>query len=179
MSAVISDCGRYRYRLERRLSDWRAARCAAVIMVNPSTADAETDDATIRKVCGFTIRYGFCRVIVGNLFAWRATDIKALRTASDPVGPDNDYHLSMIMHEADKVIVAWGASGKLPRDLRNRWHAIAGLAEAAGKPLHCLGVAADGHPLHPLMLGYDRELEPWVPSTSLVIQARAKQEVPA
>ena len=41
-------------------------------MVNPSTADAETDDPTIRKVKGFSERAGYGHIIVGNLFAFRA-----------------------------------------------------------------------------------------------------------
>jgi hypothetical protein len=30
---------------------------------------------------------------MANLFAWRATDPKALGTAPDPIGPDNDTWL--------------------------------------------------------------------------------------
>ena len=72
-SAVISDCGRYRYRLERH--GLSGAGAVAWIMVNPSTADATTDDATIRKVVGFSERMGAGWLIVGNKFAYRATDI--------------------------------------------------------------------------------------------------------
>lgn len=166
MSAIISDCGHYRYRLERDLGGLIAGPTVAWIMVNPSTADAETDDATIRKVLGFSRRLGAGRIIVGNLFAFRATDIKALRTAADPVGPCGGPHMRQIMREADKVIVAWGAGAKLPNPLRYRWMEVARAAEAHGITLHCLGTASDGHPLHPLMLGYDRALVPWSAPTS-------------
>lgn len=47
-SAVISECGLYRYRLERH--GLSGAGAVAWIMVNPSTADATTDDPTIKKV---------------------------------------------------------------------------------------------------------------------------------
>jgi len=67
-SAVISDDGKYRYRLDRDLG--RDGKTAAFIMVNPSTADAEVDDATIRKLIGFSQRLGFGRFIVGNKFAY-------------------------------------------------------------------------------------------------------------
>jgi hypothetical protein len=80
LSAVISDCGIYRYRLERG-----AGRTLSVIMVNPSTADAENDDPTIRKVLGFAERLLCERIVVGNKFAFRATDVNELRTAKDPI----------------------------------------------------------------------------------------------
>lgn len=161
MSAIISPCGLYRYRLERSIGGFLAGPSVAWIMVNPSTADAETDDATIRKVIGFSERLGFGEIVVGNLFAYRATDIQALRTAADPIGPYGGDHLRAIMRGAEKVIVAWGPCAKLPRRLRNRWMEVAGIAEVNRISLWCLGTARDGHPLHPLMLGYDRRLRRW------------------
>jgi len=161
MSAIISDCGLYRYRLERDLGALTGGKTIAFIMVNPSTADAETDDPTIRKVKGFAQRMGASRVIVGNLFAFRATDVKALNTAADPVGPYGGSYLRNIMREADIVVVAWGASAKLPPRLRSRWMQVVELAETYGIPLMCLGTAKDGHPLHPCMIGYERPVVEW------------------
>jgi hypothetical protein len=158
MGAVISDCGKYRYRLDRELGDgYRVVG----IMVNPSTADAETDDATIRKWLGFARRNGWGRVTIGNKFAFRATDIKRLREAGDRIGPDNDRYLEQIMREADLLIVAWGTLGKIPESLRSRWKDIVRMADHAGRKLHCFGTAQDGHPLHPLMLGYDTKVIEW------------------
>ncbi len=160
MSAIISPCGQYRYRLERDIS-LLPGPSVAWIMVNPSTADATEDDHTIRKVRGFSERFGFGRVIVGNLFAFRATDIRALRTAADPIGVEASSHLRLIMRDAERIIVAWGPLAKLPRHLRTRWHEVRGIAEALRVPLWCLGTAQDGHPLHPLMQPYDRPLTVW------------------
>ncbi|MEQ8772008.1 MAG: DUF1643 domain-containing protein, partial [Erythrobacter sp.] len=112
MTAIISDCGAFRYRLERELSMFGPV--GAFIMVNPSTADAENDDQTIRKVVGFASRFGWSRVIVANVFAYRATDIAELARASDPVGPDNSCHLREVMNDADEIVCAWGALAKLP-----------------------------------------------------------------
>lgn len=159
MSAILSPCGLYRYRLER---EGRGDGATAIIMVNPSTADAEADDATIRKLRGFGERYGWGRIMVGNLFAFRATDVRELAGAADPVGPDNDYHLRNIIGDAQRVVVAWGASAKLPKALRGRWREITGIAQPLGKPLLSIGAPAkDGHPCHPLMLPYERRLQPW------------------
>lgn len=158
-SAVISGDGIYRYRLERQLG-WRGWT-AAILMVNPSTADGSDDDATIRKLIGFSRHLGIAHLIVGNKFAFRATDVKALRTARDPIGPDNDANLEQIMREADMHIVAWGPMAKLPPKLRTRWKSVVEIANRVGCELKCLGTAQDGHPRHPLMVPYSQPLIPW------------------
>src|SRR5690242_18477735 len=96
-SAIISPCGCYRYRLER---DGPGEGPTVVIMVNPATADAEQDDATIRKLKGFGARNGWGQIIVGNLFAYRATDVRELGKVTNPVGNQNDAHLRCMMDEA-------------------------------------------------------------------------------
>lgn len=162
-SAIISPCGRYRYRLER---DGSGLDKTAVIMVNPSTADAEQDDATIRKLKGFGARNGWGRIIVGNLFAYRATDVRELVTADDPVGPDNDEHLRQIIRAVPRVIFAWGPTAKLPRHLRERWREVYELARRLQHTPYSIGKpAADGQPCHPLMLAYDTPIVPWHPPT--------------
>ena len=159
MSAVISGCGKYRYRLERYALS--GAGSIAWIMVNPSTADANEDDATIRKCIGFSERLGAGWLIVGNIFAYRATDVKEIGGVLDPHGPDNDSHLRDIIAHAGTVIVGWGPTAKLPKLLRHRYMRVVRIAAELGRPLMCLGTAQDGHPRHPLMLAYDTPLVEW------------------
>ena len=163
MSAIISSCGTYRYRLER--PDVFGDFTTAVIMVNPSTADATNDDATIRKLMGFRNRYGWGNLIVGNLFAYRATDVRELASATDPVGPDNGYRLAEIFLEAQQVVFAWGPTGKLPKRLRDHWRDVDALARKMhSQPMSIGEPAKDGQPCHPLMLPYSRALQPWPPT---------------
>ena len=160
-SAIISPCGLYRYRLER---DGPGEGATAVVMVNPSTADAEEDDATIRKLKGFGARYGWGRLIVGNLFAFRSTDVRALASARDPVGGDNGYRLAEIFLSAERAIFAWGPMAKLPKRLRGHWMEVDRICRAMHlTPMSIGAPAKDGHPCHPLMLPYERELQPWHP----------------
>lgn len=161
MSAILSACGSYRFRLERSVQPF--GKVAAGFMVNPSRADAKTDDHTIRKWFGFSRVLHFRRFIIGNKFAFRATDVNALKTAADPIGPGNDQHIEQIMRDADVHIVAWGPLAKLPKHLRKRWLDIVLTAELIGCPLYCFGTAQDGQPLHPLTLGYDSPLQLWTP----------------
>jgi hypothetical protein len=157
VSAILSPCGTYRYRLERGTG----GRALAVIMVNPSVADADNDDPTIRKVLGFASRLGCDRILVANKFAFRATDIKELRTAKDPIGPDNDRHIEQVLRDGDLHIVAWGSLNKLPEALRGRWKDIVRIADRVGVRLHCIGINADKHPKHPVMTGYDTPMTEW------------------
>lgn len=174
--AVISADGWYRYRLERDVEYQFGqqpgglgtyAATIAFIMVNPSTADASADDPTIRRCLGFARREKCWKLVVGNLFAFRATDVKDLtRKAQDPVGRDNDHYLRQIAREARLIVLGWGPLAKQPPLLRHQWRHVVGTMQAErpdATPLMCLGVAKDGHPRHPLMLAADAPLEPWYP----------------
>lgn len=162
MSAIISECGRYRYRLERNFTMFDGNGSTAIIMVNPSTADADVDDATIRKLRGFGDRNKWGRIIVGNLFAYRATDVRILGKIADPIGPENDDHLMKILAECDQVVCAWGPISKQPKRQRNRYQNVLTLIKNAGLDPFCIGEPAKcGHPKHPLMLPYSSPIIPW------------------
>lgn len=162
MRAIISPCGKYRYRLDR--PDVFGDFSTAVIMVNPSTADATVDDATIRKLIGFRDRKGWGNLIIGNLFAYRATDVRELARAYDPIGEGNDPALLAIMSEASQLIVAWGPLSKQPRFHRGRWRQVMDIARLCDLTPLCIGEPAKcGHPKHPLMLPYDSPILPWSP----------------
>ncbi|MGH8159296.1 MAG: DUF1643 domain-containing protein [Rhodanobacter sp.] len=158
-SAVISPCGTWRYRLDRDVQ--HEGIVIAYFGINGSTATADTDDHTVRKWIGFTSRNGGRRFIVGNPFAFRARHVSALALAPDPVGPDNDHHLRQITAEADLLVPCWGRRDKVPANLRHQFDSLTALILQSGKPVRIFGLTADGDPLHPLTLGYDRDLIAW------------------
>ena len=86
--ALISPCGQYRYWLMRSWDKYSPR--LPIIMLNPSTADASTNDPTIRRCIAFAVREGFGSIVVTNLFAFRATSPDAMKAAVDPVGPSGD-----------------------------------------------------------------------------------------
>lgn len=154
--ADISPCGLYRYRLERRWSD--APALLTFVMLNPSTADANADDPTIRRCMGFARREKFAGIVVVNLYAFRATDPAALWLAADPCGPDNDNALYRAAREARfyrlPVICGWGTHGG-----KNNRPIV--LMQQAGADLQCLGRTKGGQPRHPLYVRGGQPLEPY------------------
>lgn len=141
---VLSPCGTYRYRLDRSMAD------------KPSD-----EDQTTMKWRGFTVRNGGCRYIVGNWYAYRSTNVKALATVADPVGPENYWHLRRIIAEADVLVPCWGDLGKVPKELRDGPRTLLAWLTNTGKPVLTFGVTKGGDPRHPLMLGYATPLIPW------------------
>lgn len=99
MGAILSKCRQYRYSLSRNV-DMFGSVTFAYFGINPSTADETTDDNTVKKWIGFTIRNDGASFIVGNAFAYRATNVNELRAVKDPIGPENDYHLKEIIAQA-------------------------------------------------------------------------------
>lgn len=152
--ADISPCGRYRYSLWRR---WDATKPAVLfVMLNPSTADADVDDPTIRKCIGFARRWGMGGIHVCNLYPWRATDPRELPRGPEVFGEDgherNADAVRRAAAEAGRIVAAWGANhGPFP------WMPdyVAGLL--AAYPVEALRLTADGSPGHPLLLPYSVE----------------------
>lgn len=153
-SASISSCGQYRYTLDR---EWDAAGTLCVfVMLNPSTADGEQDDPTIRKCIGFAQRWGHGRLRVVNLFAWRATDPKEIKKVNYPVGPENDAVIAAAIREANFVVAAYGAHGAYG----GRNHQVCDIFRREGITTHAVKLTDEGHPYHPLYVSY--EAEPFV-----------------
>ncbi len=148
--ALLSADGRYRYRLWRV---WGLDTTNAVLflMLNPSTADGETDDATIRRCVGYARRWGHDALDVANLFAFRATHPKDLLAAPEPVGPDNDRHLLDLARRAKRVVCAWGPHGHH----QGRGELVLERLRSAGVTPLCLVRTKDGSPGHPLRLRAD------------------------
>lgn len=144
--------GEYRYYLTRR---WAEGGRVCWIMLNPSTADAERDDPTIRRCIGFSRDWGYGALSVVNLFALRATDPYELRRHTNPVGSGCDRHIDAEVERADLVIVAWGNHGAL----LGRGYEVA-LRIPRGR-LNVLGMTSKGQPSHPLYLPKTAKPVPW------------------
>jgi hypothetical protein len=150
-SAILSRCGLYRYELKR---NWGKGPSIDWIMLNPSTADHEKDDATIRRCMGFARDWNYSGICVYNLYAYRASVPENLQEAEDPVGKHNDEVLKML--PKGPIVCAWG--GWAFRWTAPRVESV--LALLKGRELLCLGQTNTGNPRHPLYLAANTELRP-------------------
>ncbi len=158
----------YRYAL-RRIWDPGGTR-ALFVMLNPSTADGDVDDPTIRRCLGFARRLGCGSLEVANLFAYRTPHPRVLAGATDPVGPANDGALRRALGRAGHVIVAWGNGATDTRFTKELDDRVCAFAEAlAQREAHCFGLTQAGHPRHPLRLAGDTPLRRWSPPAALRI----------
>jgi hypothetical protein len=148
--AYVSEDEKFRYFLYRRWG--KSDKFCLWVMLNPSTADANMDDPTIRKCVGFSDRWGYESLVVVNLFAFRATSPNDLRAAGYLVGEENDDIVGRLAAKAALVVAAWGANAPRDRDASMR-----GLLGQFGS-VRCLGCTKDSIPRHPLMLSYSTDL---------------------
>ncbi len=160
-SAEISSDGVYRYSLTRAWEPRSLDRRCLFIMLNPSTADAEKDDPTIRRCVGFARREHCSELHVVNLFAYRATKPKDLRAAAksgqDIFGPCNATHICDAIRYSSLIICAWGNNV-----IGTKQRLISHLLRKEDRKAVCLGLTGQGEPTHPLMTRADLPLVPWV-----------------
>lgn len=179
--ARISSCGKYRYKLWR---EWRGTHdpkhwcwfgvkdgcgdeigeplSVLFVMLNPSTADGETDDATIRKCVGFAKLWNYERMEVVNLFAYRTTSPRDLFAAKadgvDIIGRENQECVQEMVADAGMIVCAWGGNGE-----GHEYHineVLGWLEYYQNQPQFCLGLTQEGFPRHPLYVPYTTKLQP-------------------
>lgn len=156
--ATFSPCGRYRYTLPRIANPSTADRLCLFVMLNPSTADDERNDPTVTRAITYSQAWGYDGLLVGNVYAWRSTDPRALRAAEDPVGAENDYYLGLMAAISSTIVCAWGnhcapARAAAVRSLMSNF-----------QPLHYLRLNKGGSPCHPLYLPANLRPQPWTAS---------------
>ena len=180
--ATISPDGRYRYLLWR---EWRGSgtndtwrwlgandgaghplgepKSCLFVMLNPSTADGEQDDPTVRRCVGFAKRWHYDRLEVVNLFAHRATDpreILRMNDADEPYGVRNQQTIERAANEAGIIVCAWGSHGT---HLGHN-ETVLGWLEGRSAPLVAFGFTAAGQPRHPLYVRNDAVTVQFAPS---------------
>lgn len=141
--AMLSYDKKHRYHLFRF---WDLTKPSIVfIMLNPSTADEEKDDPTIRKCVQYAKNWGYGLLFVVNLFSYRTTDPSVLKKADKTKNEYTDMYISQIANNAKKVICAWGSSLKVE-------DRVAEVKNQILCDLYALKINKDGNPTHPLFL---------------------------
>jgi hypothetical protein len=151
MGAIISPDKQYRYWLTRQ---WNVAgeqiKSVVFAMLNPSIADAELNDNTIRRCISYAMSWGYNELIVVNMYAYRATDPTDLFKCHDPIGPDNNNWLWVACQNYENIICGWGKPAQ-----KQRVDIFKQIAAREKIKLMCLGTNQDGSPRHPLYMKKD------------------------
>jgi hypothetical protein len=143
--AIISECKRYRYQLWRI---WDESKPLVLfIMHNPSTADENEDDPTIRRCIGFAKSWGYGGIMVGNMCAYRCTDPKELKKVEfeDLWSLENIEHICEMINKCELHVLAHGnpiVECSIP--FIDNWHYLK--LTKAGNPCHPLYLKSDLKP---------------------------------
>lgn len=158
--AVFSTFRDYRYMLYRT---WNSSLpSVAFIGLNPSTAGAFEDDATIRRCVTFATRWGFGRLFMVNLYGYIATQPKDMKKHADPIGDHNFEYIKKFTsaEHVGQAICCWG--GNVDDMLKSVWHhSVVEAWRMIGAPKFCLGTTNSGQPKHPLRLSGATERKPY------------------
>lgn len=167
---MFSPDGTYRYWLERR---WDAGLPRfGFVLLNPSRADALSDDPTTRRLHHICAANGGGAYVLVNLFALVDTHQRALHhtAAVGETSGENDRWITAALRWSDRVVVGWGAGGGTTSRLGERRQALRRRIRAirpvlADRELWCVGVNRAGSPRHPGRgVRNDVPLRPFVPS---------------
>ena len=147
-NATFSSCRTYRYSLSRIWD--KKKKYVLFIGLNPSTANEEAVDPTIRRCVNYAKDWGYGGFMMVNLFAYRTTLPSNLKKVKYPVGTENDKYIVTLSKKADITVAAWGNNG----NLYSRDKKVLSLVPN----LMCLKVNKSGQPAHPLYLKKDLKL---------------------
>ncbi len=154
-TAIIGLDGKHRYWLSR-CWDFKK-KAVGWVMLNPSTADDNMDDPTIKRCIDFAKRWGYGGICVVNLFPFRATDPKKLLEydAITLLGNQSLYleGFKDLELSCEKVICAWG--NNLPSKHEMYLKDIKPFKQISSGKLHYLDLCNSGNPKHPLYLKSD------------------------
>ena len=144
--AVFSRDYKYRFLLTRVYS--QGERTCVFIMLNPSIADGSMDDPTTRRCVKFSLMWGFDRLTIVNLFAYRTAYPRLLSSIKDPVGNYNDLIIKSTIQSDSQVVLGWGNRGTM----LNRSEKIQNTLSSFAVNSMAFRLTNSGQPVHPLYI---------------------------
>ncbi len=161
-NASFSSCGSYRWILSREIN---ASKTELIFIgLNPSSANYEENDPTLKRLIGFSEIWGFGKLSVINLFARISTKPKILKFCDDPVGSKNDFVLEKnikywLANDLCQLWIGWGVNGKL---MNRDESVLKKIKNKYAKQPYVIGITKNGCPMHPLYVGKSKKLYPYI-----------------
>ena len=135
------------------------------IGINPSTAEPDHLDNTLKSVERIALGNGFDSFIMFNVYAQRATDPDAMeRQCNLALHRENlkAFRYVLAMSDAPVVWAAWGAIIEKRDYLADCVRDMVAVGQEYGARWCCAGaISKKGHPHHPLYLRKDELLKPF------------------
>lgn len=146
--AIISDDGIHRYSLWRKWGN--GEKFLTFIGLNPSTADSNDDDPTIRRCIQFGKDLNYDGIYMINLFTFRATKPDDMKSTHHNLnGLLSFYNMSLVAQKSHMIIAAWGNHGSY----LSRNSVVEGyITSLMNRNLYCLEINKNGSPKHPLYI---------------------------
>jgi hypothetical protein len=141
------------------------------IGINPSTAEPDNLDNTLKSVERIALGNGFDSFIMFNVYAQRATSPDDMEKVYNPLLHRENleaFRYVLSISERCAVWAAWGAIIEKRKYLPDCVRDMVKAGEEFGASWYCAGaITKKGHPHHPLYLRKDEKLKPFDVSTYL------------
>jgi hypothetical protein len=135
------------------------------IGINPSTAEPDNLDNTLKSVERIALGNGFDSFIMFNVYAQRATDPNSMEKVCNlQLHKENLEAFRYVLSISDEPAVwaAWGAIIEKRDYLADCVRDMVQVGQEYGASWYCAGaITKKGHPHHPLYLRKDERLKPF------------------
>ena len=135
------------------------------IGINPSTAEPDNLDNTLKSVERIALGNGFDSFIMFNVYAQRATNPDAMEKVYNPLLHRENleaFRYVLSISKKPAIWAAWGAIIEKRKYLPECVRDMVAAGQEFGATWHCAGaITKKGHPHHPLYLRKDEKLKPF------------------
>ena len=135
------------------------------IGINPSTAQPDDLDNTLKSVQRIALGNGYDSFLMFNVYAQRATDPDAMEKVCNPLlHRENMEAFRYVLSLSDSPArwAAWGAVIEKRGYLKDCVRDMLDIGRKYGAQWYCAGaITKKGHPHHPLYLRKDEKLRPF------------------
>ncbi len=135
------------------------------IGINPSTAQPDDLDNTLKSVQRIALGNGYDSFLMFNVYAQRATDPDAMEKICNPLLHRENmeaFRYVLSLSDSPAIWAAWGAVIEKRGYLKDCLRDMLDIGRKYGAQWYCAGaITKKGHPHHPLYLRKDEKLRPF------------------
>ena len=135
------------------------------IGINPSTAQPDDLDNTLKSVQRIALGNGYDSFLMFNVYAQRATDPDTMERVCNPLLHKENmeaFRYVLSLSDSPAVWAAWGAVIEKRGYLKDCVRDMLDIGREYGAQWYCAGaITKKGHPHHPLYLRKDEKLRPF------------------